>query len=506
MTRRSTRAPHHAAALLLAGASLLLACGGDPNAAADTEEAGPAGGAITIFTDSTELFLEHPALVVGAPEKFAVHLTDITDFAPLRSGRVTLRFVPRDGGETLTVVQETPRAPGIYGPSPAFVRAGIYDLTILVRSPQAKDSISVRGLLVYATVAEAPIDSGGAEPTGVSFLKEQQWKTDGFRTAFATVGTVADAFEAPGDVVAANGRLAEVAAPTAGLLEVSGLSDAPVVGARVAKGQVLARLRPALGDAGAVYPEARARLREAEDEYARAKRLFAAEAVPERRVHEAEIRLAAAREALTGTGGGALDAEGRVEIIAAIHGVISARTLTPGARVEAGTALFTIVDHEVAWLTAHVPAALAARVDRASRATFQVEGSRTTLHTVRVVSMGSIIDPMSRTVPVTYEFANGDGAVRIGSVARVSVATASRLTGLVVPTAAILEEDGRPFVFVQASGERFERREVSLGGTDGVRTLVRSGLRAGDRVVTGAAYQIKLASLSTAVPAHGHEH
>jgi hypothetical protein len=35
---------------------------------------------------------------------------------------------------------------------------------------------------------------------------------------------------------------------------------------------------------------------------------------------------------------------------------------------------------------------------------------------------------------------------------------------------------------------------------------VRDGIRAGERVVTGAAYQVRLASLSTAVPAHGHEH
>jgi hypothetical protein len=29
---------------------------------------------------------------------------------------------------------------------------------------------------------------------------------------------------------------------------------------------------------------------------------------------------------------------------------------------------------------------------------------------------------------------------------------------------------------------------------------------AGERIVTGSAYQVRLASLSTSVPAHGHEH
>ena len=181
--------------LIFAAAAMLAACkdrDGDAAAAAE-----PAGGAITIWTDSTELFMEHPALIVGAPDKFAVHLTDITDFAALRSGRITLRFNPHDGGSPLVVVQDSPRAPGIYGPAPDFKRAGIYDLTLLVNSPQARDSITVPSLRVYASVAEAPKDSGGAE-TGISFLKEQQWKTPGFRTDFARLGATARRSMRPG--------------------------------------------------------------------------------------------------------------------------------------------------------------------------------------------------------------------------------------------------------------------------------------------------------------------
>jgi hypothetical protein len=69
---------------------------------------------------------------------------------------------------------------------------------------------------------------------------------------------------------------------------------------------------------------------------------------------------------------------------------------------------------------------------------------------------------------------------------------------------ALLEEDGRPVVYVQVGGG--PETTPQPGGQDGGRVLVLEGLRAGDRVVTGAAYQVRLASLSTSVPAHGHEH
>ncbi|MFN9254683.1 MAG: 4-alpha-glucanotransferase, partial [Gemmatimonas sp.] len=390
------------------------ACGGTKpadNDAATADE--PAGGAITLWTDSTELFMEHPALIVGAPDKFAVHLTDLTDFAPLRSGRITLTFMPRGGGAPLVVVQDTPRAPGIYGPSPTFTAAGVYDLVIRVESPQARDSIVVPGLTVYANAAAAPRDSGGAE-SGISFLKEQAWKTPGFRSAFATAGELAGSFEAPGVIEAAAGRFAQVSAPIAGLVDASGVANAPAPGMRVSRGQTLALLAPSLGDAGsAAYAEARARLREAEDEHARAVRLYAVEAVPQRRVHEAEIRLAAAREALAGYGGGELSASGRVAVRSPVAGVIADRRVTPGSRGEAGTRLFTVVDPSVVWLRVNVPAAQAANVSRTAGVEFLVEGSERVYVARRVVSLGSVIDSLSRSVPLLLEVANPDGTLKV---------------------------------------------------------------------------------------------
>ena len=485
------------------GALLLFSPGCRQRDAAEAESE-LAGGAITIWTDSTELFMEHPALIVGDSGKFAVHLTDLTDFAPLRSGRITLRFQPRAGGTALVVTQDAPRAPGIYGPAPRFTAPGVYDLTILVDSPQARDSIAVPELRVYASAEEAPRDDGAGDE-GISFLKEQQWKTPGFSTAFATTGTLSGTFSAPGVIGPAAGRYAEVAATAGGLVDPSGLSSSPIPGSRVARGQVLAWLVPSLGEGGsAAYAEARARLRAAEDEHDRARRLIEAEAAPARRLREAEIRLAAAKEALAGFGSIATD--GRIAIRSPLAGVIGSRHLTPGSRVDAGSVLFTVVDPSVVWLTANVAAPMATQIGRGTGATFMIDGDDRWRDARAAVSIGSVIDPVSRTLPVIYQVANPDGRIRIGALAAVTVRTGTPESGVVVPASAIIEENGRPIIFVQREGETFEKRAVQLGPRTSEHILVRVGLSAGERIVTGSAYQVRLASLSTSVPVHGHEH
>ncbi len=488
-------------AIRICAATLLLtACSASPSPSTTDELP---GGAVTLWTDSTELFMEHPALIVGAPDKFAVHLTALRDFRPLQSGRITLTFTPRDGGAPVVVTQDAPRAPGIYGPAPTFTRPGVYDLRIDIASPQLRDRLDVPGLTVYATAADVPTADEASTP-GISFLKEQQWKTPGFRTVFAAEGDLAANLEATGTIEAAPGRFAHVSASVSGIVDAAAASGAPVVGQSVSRGQVLARLLPSITDGGSAYADARARLREAEDEYARARRLVEAGAAPARRSHEAEIRLTAAREAMAAFAGGADD--GRIDVRAPIGGTVASRQLVPGGRVEAGAALFTIVDPSVVWLRVDVPAVQAAAMAPRSGVDFRVDGSDRWITSTTMVGRGRVIDSVSRTLPVRFAVTNADGAVPIGAQAAVLLRSTTVERGIVLPASAIVDDDGEAVVYVQPEGELFERRVVTVGPRTATRVLVKNGIRAGERVVTGAAAQVRLASRSSSLPTHGHEH
>jgi cobalt-zinc-cadmium efflux system membrane fusion protein len=59
---------------------------------------------------------------------------------------------------------------------------------------------------------------------------------------------------------------------------------------------------------------------------------------------------------------------------------------------------------------------------------------------------------------------------------------------------------------VLLSGEEFQRREVKLGDEYGEKVAVLEGLKAGERVVTQGALQLKLHELNPGEgPAHTHE-
>ena len=77
---------------------------------------------------------------------------------------------------------------------------------------------------------------------------------------------------------------------------------------------------------------------------------------------------------------------------------------------------------------------------------------------------------------------------------------------LALPVTALTEEQGLYFVYLQLDEEGYKKQEVTLGAGNGKEVQILTGLKAGDRVVTKGAYQVKLASASNAIPAHSHEH
>lgn len=488
-------------ALLIAG--LAAACGGQtetPEAAAEVEVGG--GGVITIFTDRTELFFEHPAMIAGAPgEPWAIHFTELSTFAPVTTGRLTLEFEGPDGAIHRTVSEE-PSRPGHYDPAPSLPAAGMYDLVMILDGSQVSDDIFVGPVRVYASEADLPV-LPPAEEVGIAFLKEQQWPID-FATVPAEMRPVAEGLEVPGQLMEDPAGYVEVTAPVDGIVPWEMNRQAPAEGSRVRRGDLLVRLAPVTGEA--TFATLRSSVERLEREVERTERLVAAEAIPRRRLEEARHDLSVEQARLEALGGSG-DGDYTLTLTAPMDATVVRRSFAAGERVSAGARLLTLLDPRRLRLRMRVPASEVSRLEDAEGVSFTPEGSETVYRSDRILSIGAAIEPDSRSLPVLFSIDNPIGALKAGMLVRGRILLGSPEPSLAVPAPAIVDEDGLLVAYVQIGGETFERRAVTVGPSDGAWTTVLSGVRRGERVVTQGQYQIKLSSLNTSeISDHGHPH
>jgi RND family efflux transporter MFP subunit len=123
-----------------------------------------------------------------------------------------------------------------------------------------------------------------------------------------------------------------------------------------------------------------------------------------------------------------------------------------------------------------------------------------------VVSFGKSTDIANPLVPVVFQV-NNKGGLLSGSFVEVYIKTQTSTQAITVPSEAVVEEMGNYFVYVQLTPEFFEKRAIKKGVTDGIRTEIKEGLKAGERVVGKGAILVKLAQASGSLDPHaGHAH
>jgi RND family efflux transporter MFP subunit len=499
--------------------SATTACGrGTEPAEAEIGELDPL--AVTRWSDKTELFAEYPPLVVGQTSRFAIHLTDLGSFKAVTAGQVEVQL--QGGGAPETFRVDGPSRPGIFGVDVKPSRPGNRVLVIALKSPGLADEHQVPDVIVHddQQAARKAAESAPAEDEGISFLKEQQWTLD-FGTSLAEERVLRESIRVPAAIIARPGGWAEVVAPVDGrLMQVASLGP----GSPVKQGQELARLLPPPSVPGELpqleqaRAEATAAVELAARDRERAERLVNAGAAPQKRMDEARAveaqaaarlraanaQIAQSNAARAGTGGGG--GAGLFVLRAPSAGVLASRQATTGANVAAGSTLFQVADIFQVHVVGRIPEAVATQASRTTGAEIDVPGREPIPIQGRATMLGAVLDEETRTLPIAFAFDNRTLKLPIGQSVFLRLLTEETAPEVVIPVSSVVDDTGRLVVFVQTSGESFERRPVTLGAREGDVVQVVEGVKRGDRIVSKGAYLVRLASLSTQAPAHGHVH
>jgi RND family efflux transporter MFP subunit len=502
--------------------ALVAGCGrGEPPAEAPE----PPTLDVTTWTEKSELFMEYPPLVAGDAPVFAVHLTRLSDYSAMTTGRPRIEFTPESSGTPIVLQGNEASRPGVFRVNAPLPPAGRYRWALIVDAPDLQDRHDLGAVTVFADHVSAIADAEQhveEDPTAISYLKEPQW-TNGFNTVPVQEAELRRAIRAPAVIAPLVGGEAVVSAPADGRFVADNLAG---IGTRVSAGQELGRLQPRAGGEGtdrvtlaAAVAEAQVSVDAAQAELARAERLLAERAVPARRVEEAqraakvaETRLTAAqarlaqRDEALRTGGGAASGNSFV-LRAPITGVVSEVFAALGASYDEGAPLFRVVRTDSVELQAHIPPSDAPLRGPVNEIALEIPG-RPEPVVVRADHMhdAGVLDPVSRALPVQFHVENRSGQLLIGQTATAILYTGRRERMTAVSKDAVLMEAGRPYVFVQTGGESFSRRYIEIATRDGDRVGVRSGVKPGERVVTRGAYDVQLASAASGLPAEGHVH
>lgn len=480
---------------------------------------------LTIWTAKSELFMEYPPLVAGQPARYAVHLTKLGDFTPLTEGKPSIEFISVAGGSRTVVPGNPPSRPGAFrveGNSPA---AGQYKWALIVEAPGLQDRHELGTITVFPDEASAIADAeknAHEDPAAIAYLKEPQW-ANGFGTVPVQEAELRRSIRVPAVIEPLTGGEAVVGAPADGRFVSRTLLT---IGDRVSAGQEIGSIQPRLSEGVAdraslvaAVAEAESALDAAKTDLARAERLLSERAVPARRVEDAQralkvadARLAAAHARLTQrdetlrTGGGTTGGNA-FTLRAPINGRVAEVMAAQGASFAEGAPLFRIVRTDRVELQVHVPAADAPLQASGSEIALEIPGRP---EPIRLKAEhqhdAGVLDPKTRALPVQFDVDNRSGQLLIGQSGTAIVYTGGKQRMLVVPKAAVLTEGGRPYVFVQTGGESFSRRFVEIGTRDGDQVGIKTGIKAGERVVTKGAYDVQLASAASGLPAEGHVH
>jgi HlyD family secretion protein len=178
--------------------------------------------------------------------------------------------------------------------------------------------------------------------------------------------------------------------------------------------------------------------------------------------------------------------QAKLLVIAPFDGVIIRKTSEIGESKLPGAPLFTLADPSSIHVEAQVDEADAAKVQAGQSVRLIPEAYRGERFTGRVSEVRPTVEAskeVSRANTILVKLADAPRPLRLGMSVDVEVLTGGKDNVPMVPSAAVMERDGKKFVYIVAEG-RVARRDIVAGVSNWEWTEVLSGLRVGEDVVT----------------------
>ncbi len=183
----------------------------------------------------------------------------------------------------------------------------------------------------------------------------------------------------------------------------------------------------------------------------------------------------------------------RFEMKSPLTGIVVERNVTPGQSIggDSSQVLFTVADLDMLQVVADVYERDLALVKERQSAKVSVEAYPDVSFPATVTTIGDVVDPTSRTIKLHALVNNKDHRLKPEMFARLHLQVGESTQLLLIPREAVLEEDGKQFVYVVEGIDHYVKREVHVSTISPNQVRVLEGLASGQRIVTKGAVLIK---------------
>lgn len=337
--------------------------------------------------------------------------------------------------------------------------------------------------LAFGGKSEGPAGPAGARGPRATAVSQTTLTTRPFTDRIEVLG------------VAKGRQSVTITSNTAEMITAVRFSD----GQWVSKGQVLVELKADQEAAG--IAEAQARLAQAKRDYDRWKILADKGVAP--RV-TAEQYLAAYETAKAGVASANAQKLDRV-IRAPFAGRVGLSDVAAGTLISPGTAIVSLDDDSVIRVDFAVPDRFLAGLREGLRIVASPDALPGQTFVGRIAQLDTRIDPTTRAIKARAEFPNANGQLKPGMLVKVGIDQGQR-QALAAPESAIQFEGQQASVFLIVASPRglsVKRTIVETGLSDGGFVEIRSGLKAGDKVVADGLNRVQDGALISGGPTKG---
>lgn len=446
------------------------------------------------WSPNMEAYVEISGTAPGATADWWVHLTNPATGEPIEDA--VLLLTTGAGGE-MGLLKPKHSEKGLYTTRSTLPAEGEYAASLAWSSGERQGQLNLGTLAIH----DHPMEE--ESPSAIAVTKEQVWQIP-FQVQAVRRDTIREVLRAGGRWLAAPGDEWLVHAPGAGAVMHARTGLVP--GAAVAEGEVLFLLAAGEVKTGGLSAERVAAMAEFEAAHAARERirvLRSAGAATLGEWDEAQRRWQVAKEAKERW---AEVAPGDVTAVRAERsGVIRSVAVTPGTYVRPGATLARLASAKQALLEVAVSPEWAPVLEHWQAVKVQTQAS-SPWQSCEVISVDRAVQEDDGMLPIFIGCPTDAGIPIPGTFADVVMEHGEGEVGWVVPESALLEHYGSFEVAVQTGGEQYTLLPVEVGRRGAGEVEVLKGLQAGDRVVTQGAYTVRMASMKSSTPAHGHTH